>query len=70
MEKIIVGLVLFILGGFMVLFTNLMIRFQIWTQHVIMGAQYTPSKRTYTAVRIVGILILVLGLFVVTGILK
>ena len=41
-----------------------MVRFQVWSQRVIMGAQYVPSQRTYTVMRIVGGLIVILGIFV------
>ncbi len=70
MKNIIAGLILFVLGGFMILFTHSMIRFQVWVQRVIMGAQYTPSKRTYTAMRIVGGILFVLGILVAVSVIK
>lgn len=70
MGKIIAGFILFILGGFMVVWPNTMVRFQVWSQRAIMGAQYIPSKRTYTVVRLIGVLLVILGLVIVTGILK
>ena len=45
----------------MVVFTNAMVRFQVWSQRVIAGAQYIPSKRTYTMMRIVGVFLIVLA---------
>jgi hypothetical protein len=66
MGKIIAVLVLFILGGLMVLCTKTMVRFQVWSQRVLMGAQYTPSQRTYTMMRIVGVLLIILGIIVLT----
>ena len=70
MGKIIAEFVLFILGGFMILCTNLMIRFQVWVQRVIMRAQYTPSQRTYTAMRIVGGILFILGILVAISVVK
>lgn len=66
-ESQIVGLVLLILGGLQVVRPDLMIRFQVWSQRVIMGAKYEPSDRTYKVVRIIGVLILLLGFLAVTG---
>jgi hypothetical protein len=70
MEKIIVAFVLLILGGFMIVCTKAMVRFQTWSQGAIMGAQYIPSQRTYTAIRIIGVLLIILGIIVGIGILK
>ena len=70
MSKIIAALVLLIIGVIMVVWTKSMIRFQIWTQHTLMGAQYVPSQRTYTAVRVIGAFLVVLGILVGLGILK
>lgn len=66
-ESQIVGLVLLILGGLQVVRPDLMIRYQVWSQRVIMGAKYEPSDRTYKVVRIIGVLILLLGFLAVTG---
>ena len=70
MGKIIAPLVLLILGGFMIVCTKAMVRFQIWSQRAIMGAQYIPSQRTYTVMRIVGVFLVILGIIVGTLILK
>jgi uncharacterized membrane protein YkgB len=70
MENIIAGLILLILGGCMFVCTNAMVRFQVWSQRAVMGAEYIPSKRTYTVMRLIGVLLIILGLVVVTGILK
>jgi hypothetical protein len=70
MGKIIAGSILFILGGFMIVWPTTMVRFQVWTQRALMSAQYIPSQRTYTAIRIIGILLFILGFVVVIGILK
>ena len=70
MANIIAGLILLSIGGFMVLCTHSMIRFQIWSQRVIVGAQYIPSKRTYAVMRIVGSFLAILGIFVGMGVIK
>ena len=70
MGKIIAGFILFILGGCMIVWPTTMVRFQVWSQRVLMGAEYIPSKRTYTVIRFIGVLLIILGLVVVTGILK
>jgi len=56
--------ILLVIGGFMLLFTHTAIRFQIWTQRVVVGAQYIPSKRTYTVLRILGIFLIVVGIII------
>jgi len=61
---IIPALVLIVVGGFMATCTGQMIRFQVWLQHSLMGAQYVPSARTYTVMRIVGTFLAVLGLLI------
>ncbi len=65
MGKIIAESVLLILGGFMVLLPGPVVRFQVWTQRVLMNAQYIPSKRTYTVMRFFGVLLIILGLAVI-----
>ena len=67
MEQYIVGVVLLVFGGLNVVRPDLMVRFQVWSQRVIMGAQYVPSERTYKVNRIFGALFVLLGLLVVTG---
>jgi len=70
MEQYIVGFVLLVFGGLNVVRPDLMVRFQVWSQRVIMGAQYVPSERTYKVNRIFGVLFVLLGLLVVTGVLQ
>ena len=70
MANIIILCVFALLGGFMIVATKAMVRFQIWSQRAIMGVQYIPSQRTYTAIRIVGAFLIILGIIVGTGILK
>ena len=70
MAKIIAPLILVIIGGFMVVCTKAMVRFQVWSQRVIMRAQYIPSQRTYTAMRIVGAVIVILGILVSVGVIR
>ncbi|MCR4334063.1 MAG: hypothetical protein NUV60_03595 [Patescibacteria group bacterium] len=60
-DSLIVGVILIIIGGIETLRTVWFIRFQIWVQKTLMGADYVPSARTYTVVRIVGAFIMVLG---------
>ena len=67
MEQYIVGFVLLVFGGLNVVRPDLMVRFQVWSQRVIMGAQYVPSERTYKVNRMFGVLFVLPGLFVVTG---
>ena len=70
MESKIVGFILLVAGGLMVVRPDILIRFQIWTQRVIMGAKYEPSQRTYKIARFIGVLFVLLGLLAITGILK
>ena len=67
-EPILVGVLFLILGGVAVLRTDLVLRFQIWVQRVIMGAEYIPSSRTYLIMRILGAIFIVIGLLAITGI--
>ena len=62
MEKVLIAvLILSLIGGFMIVCTRAMVRFQVWSQRVVMGAQYIPSKRTYIAMRIVGVFLIILA---------
>jgi len=67
MEQYFVGFVFLLLGGMNVVRPDLMVRFQVWTQRAIMGAQYIPSERTYKVNRIFGAFFLLIGLIVITG---
>ena len=60
-----VGLFFLVLGGVGVVRTDLVMRFQIWSNRVIMGAQYIPSRRTYSIMRGFGVLFVLAGLAVV-----
>jgi len=70
MAKIIAPLILVIIGGFMVVCTKAMVRFQVWSQRVIMRAQYIPSQRTYAVMRVVGAVIVILGILVSVGVIR
>lgn len=70
MEQTIVGFILLVFGGLNAVRPDVLIRFQIWSQRVVMGAKYEPSQRTHTAVRIFGAIFVVLGLLVITGALR
>jgi hypothetical protein len=70
MERVFVGFILMVIGGLYTVRPDLLLKFQVWTQRTIMGAKYVPSKKTYKIVRYFGILFLILGLFVITGIFK
>ena len=47
-----------------------MVRFQVWSQRTIMGAQYIATKRTYTVMRMFGVFFIIVGLVVLAGLLK
>jgi len=64
-DSIIVGLILMIVGGLQALKTDWFVRFQIWIQKKLMGADYVPSTRTYTIVRIFGAVIMLMGLSII-----
>lgn len=49
---------------------DLMVRFQVWTQRAIMGAQFIPSERIYKVNRIFGAFFVFIGLLVITGAIK
>ena len=66
-EQLMVGFILTVLGGFQVVRPDLMIKLQVWTQRKIMGAQYVPSQHTFNAVRIIGAIIMILGLINLVG---
>ena len=67
---LLVGIWLVALGGFMAARADLMMRFQIWINRAVMGAEYIPSPRTYTALRILGAFLLVIGLLLITRFFK
>jgi uncharacterized protein YjeT (DUF2065 family) len=62
MGRIIAGFVLLIVGVFPAVWTKEAVRFQIWIQHALMGAQYIPSQRTFRMMRIVGVPLVIVGL--------
>ena len=47
-----------------------MVRFQVWTQRVVMGSQLIPSERTHTVNRGFGVFLALMGLLLITGILR
>ena len=67
MEQYIVGFIFLVFGGMNVVRPDLMVRFQVWSQLVVMGAEYIPSERTHTVIRIFGVLFVFLGLGILTG---
>ena len=69
MESQIVGFILLVAGGLMAVRPDILMRFQIWTQRIIMGAKYEPSQRTYKIIRFMGVLFVLLGLLAIVGIL-
>ena len=70
MESITPAIIFILFGGLSLLYPSLLLRFQIWTQKIIMKAQYIPSRRTYIVVRIMGAIFLALGIFALFGILN
>ncbi len=70
MEKTIAEFVLLALGTIMIVFPATMVDLQVWSQRVLMKAQFIPSLRTYKAVRLIGILLFILGFLVLLGVLK
>jgi hypothetical protein len=70
MKYQIIGLILLCIGGFMAIRPDITVRFQIWTQRVIMGAKFEPSQRTRKAVRFIGVFIVLLGFAIMIGLLK
>lgn len=66
-EQVIVGLIFLVFGGLNVVRPDLMLRFQVWSQRIIMGAQYIPSERTYTVIRMFGVFFVLAGFLVITG---
>ena len=66
-EQLMVGFILTVLGGLQVVRPDLMIKLQVWTQRKIMGAQYVPSQRTFNVVRMIGAIIMILGLINLVG---
>lgn len=66
-EGQIVGFILLILGGLQAARPDIFMRFQIWTQKVIMGAEYVPSNRTYNILRSIGVSLFIIGLLALTG---
>ena len=70
MEQYIVGFVLLVFGGLNVVRPDIKVGFQVWSQRIIMGAQYIPSERTYKVIRLFGAFFVFLGLLVITGTIK
>ena len=66
-EQTVVGFILVVIGGFQALRPDIMLDFQVWVQRVLMDAKYEPSERTAMVVRGIGVFIVLLGFFVITG---
>ena len=66
-QQTIIGFLFLVFGGLNVLRPDLMVRFQVWSQRVVMGAQYIPSERTYKVNRMFGVVFVLLGLGILTG---
>jgi hypothetical protein len=64
MGKIIAELILLLIGAGMVLWPKVLVRFQVWSQRTLMGAEYIPSQRTYTAMRLTGVFLIFLSLLI------
>jgi len=67
MEQTLVGFILLAIGGLNVVRPDILLRFQVWVQRTVMGARYEPSRRTYTIVRLLGAVFMLLGLVNITG---
>ncbi|HEY4510148.1 MAG TPA: hypothetical protein VJC15_04170 [Candidatus Paceibacterota bacterium] len=70
MEAKIIGFILLVIGGLSAARPDILIRFQIWTQRVVMGATYEPGQRTYKIMRFVGVILALVGFLAIVGILK
>lgn len=70
MESKIIGFIFLAIGGLGVARPDISMRFQIWTQRVLMGAKYEPSRRTYTITRFMGVLFVLLGFLAIAGLIK
>ena len=66
-ETQIVGLALLAFGGLQAARPDLVLRFQVWTQEKVFGAEYRPSAFTARVVRSLGAGIAILGFLVLTG---
>lgn len=66
----IVGLIIVVLGGLQAVRPDLLLRFQVWVQRVVMGAKYEPGPRTYLILRFIGALFVVFGLLALVGIFE
>lgn len=66
-EHTFAGLVLLILGGLQAVQPDLWLRFQVWIQKKVFGAQYTPSAHTRRVIRSMGVGVAILGILVLTG---
>ncbi|MDX1535824.1 MAG: hypothetical protein R3346_03630 [Candidatus Spechtbacterales bacterium] len=69
-EEQIVSIVLVVMGSITAIRPDIMLRFQVWSQRVIMGAKYEPGVRTYKVMRIIGIVLTFLGFLAWFGILE
>lgn len=56
------GAVLLAVGMMVALNPESILKLQIWTQKVIMGAEFKPSARTKTIYRIIGLVLIIFGL--------
>ena len=67
MEDLIVSALLLSLGILYMVMPDLAIKFQIWQTKKILGAKLSPSKRTETAYRVIGLILFLIGAYVMFG---
>jgi hypothetical protein len=66
--RLLTGLILFVFGGLSVLRTDIVMNYRIWISKRIYGAEYKPTKKTFQIQKVLGILFVLLGLLLLTGV--
>jgi len=63
-DPIIVAIILITFGSIQAIKTDWFVRFQIWVQKNLMGAEYIPTSKTYKIIRIFGAFLMISGLLI------
>ena len=69
-EDHIVAVIILVIGVLQLSRPELLLQFQKWTQKHIMGAKYEPTERTCVLVRVIGALLVVLGVLILMGVIE
>ncbi len=63
--EIIAGILLALLGLFILIKTDLYLRYVSWKMKKILGANFTPGERTKVWYKVIGVVLIVVGMLLI-----